>query len=88
MAIRPIRNDDDHAAALRDIKTLMMASAETPEGDRLDLIVTLVEAYEARRHPIDAPDPIEAIRFMMEQKGWTGMTSNRPLAAEVAWPRY
>lgn len=69
MDIRPIRTDRDHAAALREIERLMGAKAHTPEGDRLDVLVTLVEAYETRRWPIDVPDPIEAIRFMMEQKG-------------------
>jgi HTH-type transcriptional regulator/antitoxin HigA len=71
MDIRPIRTDKDHAAALREIEGLMDAKSGSPEGERLDVLVTLVEAYEARRYPVDAPDPIEAIRFMMEQKGLT-----------------
>ena len=70
MAInRPIRTDEEHAAALREIDSLMRAEIGTPEGDRLDLLVTLVELYESARWPIAAPDPIEAIRFMMDQKG-------------------
>lgn len=69
MDIRPIRTDEDHAAALREIEGLMAAEAGTPEGDRLDILVTLVEAYEKRRWPVGLPDPVEAIRFMMEQKG-------------------
>jgi HTH-type transcriptional regulator/antitoxin HigA len=71
MEIRPIKTDADYAAALKEIEGLMHAEAGSPEGDRLDLLVTLVEAYEASRFPIEAPDPIEAIRFMMEQKGLT-----------------
>ena len=66
---RPIRTDEEHAAALKEIEALMDAEPETPEGDRLDLLTALVELYEDRRWPIANPDPIEAIRFMMEQKG-------------------
>ncbi|MDK9720013.1 MAG: transcriptional regulator [Rhodospirillales bacterium] len=66
---RPIRNDREHKAALREIEGLMDAKAGTPRGDRLDLLATLVEVYESRRWPIENPDPIEAISFMMEQKG-------------------
>ena len=68
---RPIRTDEEHVAALREIETLMDAEAGSPDGDQLDLLVTLVEVYESTRWPIAAPDPIEAIRFMMEQKGLT-----------------
>lgn len=68
---RPIKTDQEHAAALREIDGLMQATAGTPDGDRLDLLVTLVEVYKSKRWPIEAPDPIEAIRFMMEQKGLT-----------------
>lgn len=68
---RPIRNDAEHAAALREINGLMDAEPGTSDGDRLDLLATLVEAYEAQRWPIDNPDPIAAIEFMMEQKGLT-----------------
>jgi len=65
----PIRNDDEHALALREIETLMDAEPGTLEGDRLDLLATLVEVYEARRWPVTNPDPIAAIVFMMDQKG-------------------
>lgn len=68
---RPIRTDAEHAEALREIEGLMDSQPNTPEGDRLDLLATLVESYEARRWPIADPDPIEAIKFMMEQKGLT-----------------
>lgn len=69
MINRPIRTDAEHAEALREIEGLMAAEADTPAGDRLDLLVTLVEVYEDRRWPVGDPDPIEAVRFMMEQKG-------------------
>lgn len=66
--VRPIQNEDDYDAALADVEGLMNAAPGTPEGARLDVLVTLIEAYEARRWPIEAPDPIEAIRVRMKQK--------------------
>jgi HTH-type transcriptional regulator/antitoxin HigA len=66
--LRPIRTEADHQAALAEIASLMNASAGTPEGDRLDILATLVEAYEAEHTPVASPDPIEAILFMMDQK--------------------
>lgn len=71
MDIRPLKTEADYQAALKEIETLMHAAADTPEGDRLDVLVTLVEAYEARHYPLDLPDPVEAIKFAMEQKGLT-----------------
>ena len=68
MNVRPIRTEADHQAALAEIATLMDAGMGTPAGDRLDVLATLVEAYEAARIPIAPPDPIGAIQFMMEQK--------------------
>ncbi|MGI9179427.1 MAG: helix-turn-helix domain-containing protein [Longimicrobiaceae bacterium] len=68
ITIRPIHNEADYEAALAEIDSLMDAIPGTPEGDRLDVLVTLVEAYEARHWAIDAPDPIEAVRIRMEQK--------------------
>jgi HTH-type transcriptional regulator / antitoxin HigA len=68
MDVRPIRTEADLQAALADIATLMNAEKGTPEGDRLDILATLVEAYEAAHVLIEAPDPISAILFMMEQK--------------------
>jgi HTH-type transcriptional regulator/antitoxin HigA len=68
MEVYPIRTEADHAAALAEIATLMTARQGTPEGDRLDVLATLVEAYEAAHVPIAAPDPVSAILFMMEQK--------------------
>jgi len=69
MDIRPIHTEADYRATLREIETLMTAAAGSPEGDRLDVLVTLVEAYERARFPIELPDPIEAIKFVMEQRG-------------------
>ena len=71
MDIQPIKNAASHAAALAEIESLMRAKRDTPDGDRLDVLVTLVQAYEAKRHPIDPPDPIDAIRFRMDQSGMT-----------------
>ena len=69
MKIKPVRTDADHECALREIERLWGASEGTPEGDALDVLVTLVNAFEDRRWPIDPPDPIEAIRFRLEQQG-------------------
>lgn len=66
--VRPIHSEEDYEAALAEVNELMDAIPGTPEGDRLDILVTLIEAYEARHWTIDAPDPIEAIRTRMEQK--------------------
>lgn len=71
MEIRPIRTKADHRAALKEIETLMTAERGSPEGERLDVLVTLVEAYENRHFRLDLPDPVEAIKFRMEQKGMT-----------------
>jgi HTH-type transcriptional regulator/antitoxin HigA len=69
MDIQPIHTEADYRATLREIETLMTAVAGSPEGDRLDVLVTLVEAYERVHFPMDLPDPIDAIRFVMEQRG-------------------
>jgi HTH-type transcriptional regulator/antitoxin HigA len=69
MKIKPIRNENDHAAALTEIERLWGSGEGTPEGDRLEVLATLVEAYERAHFPIDAPDPLEAIRFRLEQQG-------------------
>lgn len=73
MEIRPIRTEADYNAALKTISGLMESDPEigTPDGDRLDVLATLVQAYEAQHFPIDLPDPIEAIKFRMEQAGLT-----------------
>lgn len=71
MDIRPIRNERDYDAALAEIDLLMDAAPGTPEGDRLEVLTTLVEAYEARHHPIEAPDAIATLEYVMEQRGMT-----------------
>ena len=69
MRIKPIKCDADYDEALTAIDGLMGAAPSTPEGDELEVLVTLVEAYEAERWPIDAPDPISAIEHVMEARG-------------------
>ena len=71
MDIKPIRTKADYKAALKAVESLMNAKAHTPEGDRLDVLVTLVEAYERQHFPMDLPDAVEAIKFRMEQQGLT-----------------
>lgn len=67
--IKPIRSEADYEAALREVERLWGARSDTPEGDRLDVLATLIDAYEDHHYPIDPPDPIEAIKFRMEQQG-------------------
>jgi HTH-type transcriptional regulator / antitoxin HigA len=69
MEIRPIRDEADYEAALKEIERLFNAVPGTPEADRLDVWVTLVEAYEICHHRIPTPDPIEAIEYEMERRG-------------------
>ena len=69
MEIKPIRNKLDYERTLREVERLMEAKPGTAEEDRLDVLATLVEAYESKHFPIDPPDPIEAIRFRLEQQG-------------------
>jgi len=69
--LKPIRNEADYEDALAELERLWGAKSGTPRGDRLDVLATLIEAYEARHHPIDPPDPVEAIKFRMEQQGLT-----------------
>jgi HTH-type transcriptional regulator/antitoxin HigA len=71
LEIHPIRTDADHEAALERIGHLMDARPGTPEADELDVLATLVEAYENRRFPIDDPDPLSAIEFRIDQLGLT-----------------
>ncbi|MBB5213341.1 helix-turn-helix domain-containing protein [Parapusillimonas granuli] len=73
MEIRPIRTEADYKAALKEISRLMESDPgiDTPDGDRLDVLATLVQAYEAKHFPINLPDPVEAIKFRMEQAGLT-----------------
>ncbi len=101
MNIRPIRTARDHRAALKDIESLMGARRNTPDGERLDVLVTLVEAFERQKFPLDLPDPVEAIRFRMDQNGLTAkdlqpmigrlnrvyeiLNRKRPLTLDMIW---
>ena len=69
MDIEPLKNRHDYRQTLKEIETLMQARRNTPEGDRLDVLVTLVEAWERKHYPLDLPDPVEAIKYHMEQNG-------------------
>ena len=69
--LKPIRTEADHAAALAELEILWGAKDGTPEGDRLDVLATLIDAYETIAYPMDPPDPIDAIQFRMEQMGLT-----------------
>jgi HTH-type transcriptional regulator/antitoxin HigA len=101
MEIKPIKTRKDHEQALKAIEQLMDAKRNTAEGDRLDVLVTLVEAYEARHFSLDLPDPVEAIKFVMEQRGlavkdlvpfigqpnriYEILNRKRPLTMAMAW---
>jgi HTH-type transcriptional regulator/antitoxin HigA len=70
MDIKPIRNEADYQAALQKIEELLDTSPESSEGDRLDVLVTLVEAYEAKHFPIPLPDdPVQVLEYYMESRG-------------------
>lgn len=69
MDIQPIKTDKDHKAALKQIELLFDAKPNTPEGDKLDILTTLVNAYEEEHYPIDFPDVVEALRYWMESRG-------------------
>lgn len=88
MNIRPIRTDDDYEAVLWRIDALMDAVPDTPEGDELEILVTLVEAFEARRYPIESVDPVTAIRHVMAARGYTqrdfgALIGSAPRASEI-----
>lgn len=88
MKIKPIKNEADYDASLIAIDGLMGAAPDTPEGDELEVLVTLVEAYEAERWPIEAPDPISVIEHVMEARGFrqkdlAGLIGSQPHASEV-----
>src|SRR6478672_10941005 len=101
MDLKPIKTKRDHEAALRAIEPLMSANRNSPEGDRLDVLVTLIEAYEARHFALGLPDPVDAIKLVMEQQNLTakdlvpfiGQTNRvyeilnrkRPLTMAMAW---
>ena len=67
--LKPIRSEKDYERALAEVEELWGAKAGTLKGDRLDILATLIEVYEAEHYPMDPPDPIEAIKFRMEQQG-------------------
>jgi HTH-type transcriptional regulator/antitoxin HigA len=71
MEIRPIKTEQDYNSAIIRIEELWGAKKDTPKGDELDLLVTIVESYEMKHYPIAPPDPIDAIKFRMEQMGMT-----------------
>jgi len=71
MEIRPIKTEKDYDFALARVNTLFDAKSNTNEADELDILVTLIEKFEQKNYPIPEPDPIEAIKFMMEQNGMT-----------------
>lgn len=71
MDIKPIRTKANYRDALKQIEKLMSAKANTAEGEKLDVLVTLVEAYERKHYPLDLPDPVEAIKFEMDRRGLT-----------------
>ena len=71
MNIRPIKTESDYRAALAEVESLMLAEPGTPEGEKLDVLTTLLEAYERNHYPMDFPDPVDAIKFEMERRGLT-----------------
>jgi HTH-type transcriptional regulator/antitoxin HigA len=86
--IKPIRSEADYERALDEIEGLWGAASGTLEGDRLDVLATLIDAYEDEHYPIDPPDPIEAIKFRMQQQGLTrkdleGIIGTRTRIAEI-----
>lgn len=86
--VKPIRTSKDHERAMKEVEVLWGAKSGTPKGDRLDVLATLIDAWEAAHYPMDPPDPIEAIKFRMEQQGLTrkdleGIIGTRARIAEV-----
>ena len=86
--VKPIRSEADYEAAMAEVERLWGAKLGTPRGDRLDVLATLIDAWEGEHHPMDPPDPIEAIKFRMEQQNLTrkdleGILGTRTRVAEV-----
>jgi HTH-type transcriptional regulator / antitoxin HigA len=81
--VRPVRTEADYEAALETVDRLWGAKNGTPEGDHLDVLATLIEVYEEEHHPIDPPDPVDAILFRMEQMGLTRKDLERILGSRV-----
>jgi HTH-type transcriptional regulator / antitoxin HigA len=101
MNVTPIKTKRDYRRALKEIESVMDAKRGTPEGDRLDVLVTLLEAWEAKHYPLDLPDPVEAIKYHMELKGlaprdlvpyigsrnrvYEVLSRKRPLTLRMVW---
>lgn len=101
MDIRPIKTKADYRRTLKEIETLMDAAPHTAKGERLDVLVALVEAYERKHFTLDLPDPVEAIKFRMDQMGlspkdlepmigrrnrvYEVLNRKRPLTMKMAW---
>ena len=101
METRPTKTKANYRRSLKEIEGLMPTRRGTPEGDRLDVLVTLVEAYEAKHFPMDLPDPVEAIKYHMEQRGLSArdlvpfignrnrvyevLNRTRPLTLKMVW---
>ncbi|MGD0829473.1 MAG: transcriptional regulator [Terracidiphilus sp.] len=88
MQLKPIKTEADHEAALLEIERLWGAAEGSAAGDRLEILITLTEAYEEAHFPMDLPDPIEAIKFRLEQQGedkraLIGILGNRSRVYEV-----
>jgi HTH-type transcriptional regulator / antitoxin HigA len=71
MEIKPIKNEDDYKETLREVERLFEAAPDTADGDRLDVLTTLLEVYEKNHYSIPSPDPVEAIKYWMESRGIT-----------------
>jgi HTH-type transcriptional regulator/antitoxin HigA len=71
MTIKPVKTKKDYQAAMTRLETIFDAKPGTPEGDELEVLSILIERYEQEHYPIDYPDPIEAIKFRMEQMGYS-----------------
>ncbi len=85
--LRPIRTKKDSEAALKEVARLWGAKSGTADGDRLDVLATLIDAYEAAHYPMDPPDPIEAIKFRMEHQGLTRRDSSHSLVTVLELPK-
>ena len=83
MNIKPIRNDDDLKAAFVRLEAIFQAPEGSPEGDEMEVLVALVEAYENKHYPVGPADPVEAIKFRMEQQGLAAGQSHERISAQV-----
>lgn len=71
MEIKPIKTEDDYNTSIKRVEELWGSKRDSPEGDELDLLCTIIESYEMKHYPIAPPDPVDAIKFRMEQMGMT-----------------